>query len=295
MPTSKFKNFDNEVGSILLNQNEGGQAHNGNMPGINTSSQHDLINSFEYGSIKNYIENQQKRRLQQLTKDQFLNLNYHKRKSIIQKKLDEKQNEIVNDQTMSFFIKKCFSGNITPKKVTRDEDGQISYIPTVSPLLGHKKSSVPFIEEQFHQKLLKFNYPQIFTKNFRAKELDKSFEKLSMPQKYQLLESVINYLDQDFMELRDQNEVSRKEFVKKMQEERLRQLYKKRDPSPSDVLVPIKQMKKRNINQSGSLSVIKRKNNTFFLQRDLGFDGKNNDRFMDDGRIAHHRSKAMAS
>ena len=67
-----------------------------NEHGYICNSQNDLINSFEYGNIKHYMEVKQKSRLKELSKDQFLNLNYRKRKSIMQKKMDEK-NEIFND------------------------------------------------------------------------------------------------------------------------------------------------------------------------------------------------------
>lgn len=39
------------------------------------------------------------------------------------------------------------------------------------------------------------------------------------------------------MELKDEQTVNRKEFIKKMKEERQRLIYQKRDPSPADVLI----------------------------------------------------------
>ena len=40
------------------------------------------------------------------------------------------------------------------------------------------------------------------------------------------------------MELRDDYELERKQFLKKIKQEKKRQMFQKRDPSPGDVLVP---------------------------------------------------------
>ena len=63
-------------------------------------------------------------------------------------------------------------------------------------------------------------------------------EKLSVPQRSRVLEGVISFLDRDLMELRDDYELERKQFLKKIKQEKKRQMFQKRDPSPGDVLVP---------------------------------------------------------
>ena len=106
-----------------------------------------------------------------------------------------------------------------------------------------------------------------------------------------MLEGMLSYLDRDLKELRDEQFVARKEFIKKMQNERKRQLHKKRDPSPGDVLMSAKTLKKRNINMSESMKVIKKKQIDYFVHKELGFDSKPHDKLKNNGRLSNLKAK----
>eukprot|EP00347_Sterkiella_histriomuscorum_P018791 403344160 len=289
MPTSKFKNFDNEMGDILnnttnivsrkssqltlslLNSNNPTKAsllniknRNNMMRDSNASASsknnenmyegdnnanydedsmnfHNMSNNGggmigNYNNIKQYLEQKQRRRLNQVQRDQFLNISHKKRQSIIQRKIDDKYNEIVNDQTMNYFIKKCFSGDTTPKKIPKYQKQQLNFESVVNPdhqnqdakinqelkkddtaksIFHRQRNSANSIscdqqnfsnqaaqllfckprqeiEDVLHHQLTKQHYPQLFTRNFRAKNLDSSYERLSLIQRNKLLEGKKN-------------------------------------------------------------------------------------------------------
>ena len=147
---------------------------------------------------------------------------------------------IVNEQTMHSFIRKCFSGASTPlakgKKALEPID--FPFTPEELKLQQNKRSNLARfvkpeqgavigvvgskaqVERELHKKLTRVNYPEVFTKRFRAKQLDISYEHLPLKDRTNLLEGVITFLDRDLMEVRDENSTSRKDFIRKMHDER---------------------------------------------------------------------------
>ena len=53
--------------------------------------------------------------------------------------------------------------------------------------------------------MTKFSYPDLFLRTFKAKQLDQSLDHLNLPQRSLLLEGIINYLDKDLSDMRDNN------------------------------------------------------------------------------------------
>jgi len=96
-------------------------------------------------------------------------------------------------------------------------------------------------------------------KGFKAKQLDPSLRNLTSKKQQKLLQSVLNYMEQDFLELRSEFFANRKDFLKRMQELKKKQKKKQKESSPNNVIIPDSFWKKRKIGVSDSVKFENRK------------------------------------